>query len=114
MTSHEKIKLKQKITTEIETLTAQIQNTQVSLKPIKKDCSLDSVDHKMLKQDQDLNLQRLEEANKRLNRLNFALTKIDTVEYGICKECEEDIPLARLELIPESQYCVACMHELGI
>jgi len=114
MTTKEKQDLTKTIEKEISILSTEIENIQKSLRPIKKDCSLDSIDHKMLKQDQNINIQRYEEAKKRLNRLKHAYLKIGTNEYGICKECEEEIPLARLKLIPESEYCVACMNELGL
>ncbi len=114
MTTQEKKILKNIMTQEINALTLEVQNIEKSLKPIKKDCSLDSIDHKMLKQDQNVNIQRFEETKKRLNRLKYALLRVDTEEYGVCKECEEDIALERLKLIPESQYCVSCMNELGL
>jgi len=114
MTDKEKQELKKIVEKEIEALNSEIITLQESLKPIKKDCSLDSIDHKMLKQDQNINIQRYEEAKKRLNRLKHAYGKINTKEYGVCKECEEDISLERLKIIPESEYCVACMNELGL
>jgi len=49
---------------------------------------------------------------KQLNK--HAYLKIDTPEYGVCKECEEEISLERLRLMPESVYCVECMNELGL
>ncbi|WP_297431860.1 TraR/DksA C4-type zinc finger protein [Sulfurimonas sp.] len=114
MTTQEKKILKNIMIQEIDALTLELQNIEKSLKPIKKDCSLDSIDHKMLKQDQNVNIQRFEEAKKRLNRLKYAFLKVDIEGYGVCKECEEDIALERLKLIPESQYCVSCMNELGL
>ena len=114
MTQQEKKELKNIIQTEIETLSAEITNIQTSLQPIKKDCALDSIDHKMLKQDQNINIQRYEVAKQRLNRLKAAYLNIDNKEYGVCQECEEDINIERLKLIPESKYCVSCMNELGL
>jgi len=114
MTQREKQELKSTIETEITMLTAEIANIQTMLKPIEKDCSLDSIDHKMLKQDQNVNIQRFEVAKIRLNKLKVAYLKVDSDEYGICKECEEDINIERLKLMPESEYCVACMNELGL
>jgi len=55
MTHQQKQELKNIIQIEIETLSAEITNIQTSLQPIKKDCSLDGIDHKMLKQDQTIN-----------------------------------------------------------
>ena len=114
MTQQQKQELKNIIQTEIETLSTEITNIQTSLQPIKKDCSLDSIDHKMLKQDQNINIQRYEVAKARLNRLKAAHLNIDNKEYGVCQECEEDINIERLKLIPESKYCVRCMNELGL
>ncbi len=114
MTKEEKQELKEIINAEIAALTAEIETIQTALKPIKKDCSLDSIDHKMLKQDQNVNIQRYEVAKVRLNRLKAAYLSINTEEYGVCQECEEDINIERLKLIPESKYCVSCMNELGL
>ena len=114
MTPKEKQELKHIIQSEITSLTTEVDTIQTALKPIKKDCSLDSIDHKMLKQDQNVNIQRYEVAKIRLNRLKAAYVNIDTQEYGVCQECEEDINIERLKLIPESKYCVNCMNELGL
>ena len=114
MTQQEKEELKDIIQTEITALEDEIATIQISLRPIKKDCSLDSIDHKMLKQDQNINIQRYEVAKQRLNRLKAAYLNIDNKEYGVCQECEEDINIDRLKLVPESKYCVSCMNELGL
>jgi DnaK suppressor protein len=113
MKLQEKQKLKKRIQDEIVSLTKEITQIEKQLSPIKKDCSLDNIAHASLKQDQNVNIQRYEVAKKRLNSLKATLLRIDTKEYGICKECEEDINPARLELLPESQYCVRCMEELS-
>ena len=114
MTLQEKQELKTIIKTEIKNLTDEITTIQTSLQLIKKDCSLDSIDHKMLKQDQNINIQKYEVDKVRLNRLKASYLTIDNKEYGICQECEENINIERLKLIPESKYCVACMNELVI
>ena len=114
MTQQQKQEIKNIIKNEIEDLTVDIATIEEQLKPIKKDCSLDSIDHKILKQQQNINIQRYEVAKIRLNKLKTAYLRIDTNEYGICKECEEDINIERLKLLPESQYCITCMNELGL
>jgi len=114
MTKQDKQLLKKNIETEISSLEDEINNLQTNLKPIKKDCSLDNLAHQALKQEQNVNIQRYEEAKKRLNRLKHAYLNVDSKEYGICKECEDEISLERLKLVPESQYCVSCMNELGL
>ena len=50
----------------------------------------------------------LRQAQDKLNKLQFALSKVDTDEFGICRRCGGDIPLGRLALMPQSLYCVNC------
>ena len=114
MTLEEKQELKKIFQTQIAELTDEIATIQTLLQPIKKDCSLDNVAHHSLKQDQNINIRRYEVANRRLNRLKATYLRFDTAEFGVCKVCEEDISIGRLELIPESEYCIACMNELGL
>jgi DnaK suppressor protein len=47
-------------------------------------------------------------AKQQLDDIEAALAKIATGEYGICGDCEEDIPLARLRVMPAAEYCVSC------
>lgn len=49
---------------------------------------------------------------KRLKDIDLALQKIKKDRYGLCAKCNKPIPLARLELIPEAQYCVECENKL--
>jgi len=114
MIHEEKQALKHLIDTEIHTLSDEIEIIRAAVYPEKGSAPSDKVAHISFKQEQSIHLQRYEEATKRLNRLKAAYLKIDTPDYGICKECEEPIPLARLKLVPESLYCVSCMQELGL
>jgi DnaK suppressor protein len=114
MTIDEKQAFKHIIEEQMDSLGGEIEKIKISLYPEKGKGPSDKVAHLHFKLDQSICIQRYEEATKRLNRLKNAYLKVDTPEYGICKECEEEIPMARLKLIPESLYCVACMNELGL
>jgi len=37
-----------------------------------------------------------------------ALHRIDSDEFGMCRNCEEPIPFTRLAARPDAQLCVAC------
>ncbi|PKP36272.1 MAG: TraR/DksA family transcriptional regulator [Bacteroidetes bacterium HGW-Bacteroidetes-15] len=50
----------------------------------------------------------LRQAEEKLNKLEFALSKVDSDEFGVCRRCGGDIPLGRLALMPQSLYCVKC------
>lgn len=45
---------------------------------------------------------------KRLENIHAAVKKITSSGYGICENCKKEIPVARLELVPEAKYCVDC------
>ena len=57
---------------------------------------------------QEINEVALRSAKTRRLKLTRALEAIDTPGYGVCAECGEPIPLARLLALPESDLCVHC------
>ena len=46
-----------------------------------------------------------------LNKIEYSLKKMDNKEYGICEECEEDIPLNRMKARPVANLCIKCKEE---
>ena len=114
MTKEQKQAFKTLIDEQIQTLSQEIKELKDAVYPERGKGPSDKVAHISFKQEQSIHIQRHAEATKRLNRLKHAYLKIDTSEYGYCKECEEEIALERLKLMPESLYCVACMNELRL
>ncbi|MCC6953951.1 MAG: TraR/DksA family transcriptional regulator [Deltaproteobacteria bacterium] len=45
---------------------------------------------------------------KHLSKIDYALQKIESGEYGTCEMCGEDIAPARLEARPIALYCIDC------
>lgn len=45
-----------------------------------------------------------------LRAVNLALERIRAGTYGICVDCGEEIPVARLRVEPEAERCVACQQ----
>lgn len=45
-----------------------------------------------------------------LQRLQAAMARLkeNPDEFGLCLECEEDIPFPRLKAMPYAEYCVGC------
>lgn len=53
--------------------------------------------------------QATSERRKRdLQRINSALARIETDDYGYCMQCDEPIADKRLELDPATLTCIAC------
>jgi hypothetical protein len=47
-------------------------------------------------------------AKTRLARPKQALKNIDDPDFGLCRECGEEIALKRLKAMPESELCIDC------
>jgi len=50
----------------------------------------------------------------KLNKINEALSKLNNNTYGVCEECEEDIPEKRLMANPCFSTCVLCAEQKEI
>jgi phage/conjugal plasmid C-4 type zinc finger TraR family protein len=44
--------------------------------------------------------------------IKFALHRLENGTYFRCEECGEDIPTARLELLPFTAHCVNCAEKI--
>lgn len=47
-----------------------------------------------------------EHAGAELREVEAALERLDAGEYGRCQVCDAEIPEARLEVLPQTRYCV--------
>lgn len=56
----------------------------------------------------ELDLTLEEQARDHLDRIERALQRIADGSYGKCANCPGDIPLARLEAMPEAELCLSC------
>ncbi|MGA6974229.1 MAG: TraR/DksA family transcriptional regulator [Candidatus Binatus sp.] len=50
-------------------------------------------------------------AQERLGAIDAAIARLGAGVYGTCARCGDEIPLARLQVIPFAQYCVDCQNE---
>lgn len=62
--------------------------------------------------EQEFTLNLLSSDGDRLDRIEAALEKIAEGTYGSCDECGGRIPKARLEVIPDTPFCVKCASQL--
>ncbi|MEZ4392615.1 MAG: TraR/DksA C4-type zinc finger protein [Polyangiales bacterium] len=46
-----------------------------------------------------------------LDKIDRALTKIDSGEFGTCDECGEEISVKRIEARPETTLCIRCKED---
>jgi YteA family regulatory protein len=66
----------------------------------------------LFEQGKDLALNENTETN--LREVNDALSRIDSENYGFCVHCSQAIPYERLQIIPETRYCITHTPEQEI
>jgi DnaK suppressor protein len=72
----------------------------------------DIYDQASSERDRELGLLLGDREREKLRNIDEALLKIVEGEYGICEECEEDIPVGRLKVVPFARYCVKCKADI--
>lgn len=112
MTSKQRETIKEKILQELASLSPKIAELQEMSQPISPECSLGDLARFELMHDQQVSEKSLLEAQIRFRKLQYALRKVDSADYGLCMECEEEIAFERLLLLPESSHCIRCASNL--
>src|ERR1700682_1940147 len=47
-----------------------------------------------------------------LNMIDAALKRIQTDEYGVCANCQEELQQKRMEAVPWAKHCLACQEKM--
>src|SRR5260221_6643940 len=47
-----------------------------------------------------------------LNMIDAALKRIQSDEYGVCANCQEELQQKRLEAVPWAKHCIACQEKM--
>jgi len=111
MKLQEKESLKALIIQQTKQLQTQITQLQNKSTKIAKDCSLDALNKADMHNEHQREHTLVEQAKKRVVVLERTLLRVDEEEYGVCVECEDEIAFARLQLLPESLFCVECLND---
>ena len=99
---------KEVITQEIEKTEAQIKSYQELTKPVTPDVAIGRVSRMDHINNKSVIESALRQAEDKLKKLNNALSKVDSPDFGICLKCKKEIPMGRLLIRPESALCVQC------
>ncbi len=68
----------------------------------------DDGDRSLVATDDEIAIQLQQNDAKLLRAIEKALGRIKNGEYGICSECDEEIPRLRLAAVPWTRVCVPC------
>ncbi len=96
---------------EIQKTIVLISSLEDITKPISPDNSIGRLSRMEAINEKSINEENLRQNKIRLQQLQAALRRVESEDFGYCKECEEEIPLKRMELLPESIYCVSCQEK---
>lgn len=72
----------------------------------------DEVDLASAEADQSMDLLLRDRERILLRKIDKALKKFDTNEYGVCEECGDMISVQRLEARPVAEYCIQCKEDM--
>lgn len=68
----------------------------------------DPMDRAGFESNRNFTLRIRDRERKLITKVKEALERVDSGDFGICEECEENIPLKRLKARPVTTLCVAC------
>ena len=109
MNDKQKQEFREDARSEIERIKVEIPRLKVLLKPVSPDNAIGRISRMDNIVNQSVAKAQLSKANVRLVRLKEALKRVDEDEdFGLCIDCGDPIPMARLKAMPETEFCVDC------
>jgi DnaK suppressor protein len=76
-----------------------------------KDEGRDTYDLASDERDREINFILNDREREKLHAIDEALERIKDKSYGICENCEGEIQLGRLKVLPFTRLCVRCQEE---
>jgi len=108
MTPNELAKIQHIIEEEINKTRASIQHYKELTKPIAPENAIGRISRMDAINNKSVNEAALLKAEQKLKNLNIALGNINDSDFGISARCNQNIPLGRILLMPQSRFCVNC------
>ena len=108
MKPEQRIQIENKINLELEETRRNIDSLSELAKPIAPDNAIGRLSRMDAIGTKSINEASLSRAKIKLEQLKSVLADLDDPDFGICIECDESIPIARIMLMPESRLCVRC------
>ena len=71
----------------------------------------DWIDQSSQESDLHVRLALKQTDSKLLRAIEEAIHRLDNGTYGICMDCEEEIPAVRLDAVPWTRVCVDCKEK---
>jgi DnaK suppressor protein len=113
MNADKRQKLRTAIQQKIDALRKDIESFEALARPVAPDNAIGRLTRMEAINAQGINVAALGKARHTLACLERALPRVDHPDFGLCRECGESIPFARLMILPETDLCVPCAEAEG-
>lgn len=98
------------ITQEIAKTEAQIIEYKEMTQPIAPDDAIGRVSRMDAINNKSVIEAALRKSEEKLSKLNYMVSQVDSADFGMCRKCHGPIPIGRIMIKPESQFCVNCAN----
>ncbi len=108
MNEEKRTQLKKKIDNEIKKTILSLEEYKQLTKPIKPENSIGRVSRMDAINNKSVIEAALRNLEEKLKKLKFIKTQVYNNDFGICVRCNQEIPIGRMLIVPESRFCVNC------
>ena len=105
-----KVEIKIQITSEIEKTEKLIQEYTELTKPVEPENAIGRISRMDAINNKSVIEAALRKTKDKLEKLKFALSKVDDDDFGLYIKCKKPIPLGRVLIMPQARTCVNCSH----
>src|SRR3979409_1185120 len=103
---------KKKLSTRREELMKTIARTQEEGRTADEDQTVDLADKAANSYTKEFLFGITNGDRKILNLIDAALKRLNTEEFGICANCQEELQQKRLEAVPWAKHCINCQEKM--
>ncbi len=100
--------IKKKLVKQRQDLLTEAEHTLTSKISSEKESFPDPTDQAVAELDNNFVLRLRGREQKLLKKIDEAIARIDSGEYGVCESCGEQISMKRLEARPVTTLCIEC------
>ncbi len=104
--------IKIKILSEIDKTSEALKKLEELTKPISPENAIGRVSRMDAINNRSINEAALEKTSQKLKHLKVALSKFNDTDFGLCRRCNQQIPVGRIILMPQTNLCVSCASGL--
>lgn len=108
MNEEKRTQLKKTIDNEIKKTILSLEEYKQLTKPIKPENSIGRVSRMDAINNKSVIEAALRNLEEKLKKLKFIKTQVYNNDFGICVRCNQEIPIGRMLIVPESRFCVNC------